>query len=120
MEIKINLSKGSKTPVIVNSYIELYSLESRSIFPQSIERLRTGTSMLIPKGHIGLLTVSSSLAKKGLINKEGITILAANNNSEIYIVVNNVSKSIQKVNRFSPLAKLILIKNLDIKLDIYS
>ena len=120
MDIKVNLSKGSKTPVIVSSYIELYSLESRSIFPQSIERIRTGTSLLIPQGYFGLLTVSTSLAQKGLINKEGITIVPANNDSEIYIVVNNISKSMQKINRFSPLAKLILIKNLDIKLDVYN
>ena len=41
MKLKTSLSKGSKSPSIIDSYIELYSLESRNLFPQSIERLRT-------------------------------------------------------------------------------
>lgn len=119
MKLKTSLSKGSKSPLIIDSYIELYSLESRNLFPQSIERLRTGTTIILPTGYIGLLTISSSLAKKGLINRDGISIVKENNDSEIYIVLNNISKSTQRVNRYTPLAKLILIRNEQIQLDIY-
>ena len=59
MKLKTSLSKGSKSPSIIDSYIELYSLESRNLFPQSIERLRTGTTIIIPTGYIGCLLYTS-------------------------------------------------------------
>lgn len=94
MKLKILLSKGSKFFLIIDFYIELYLLESRNFFFQFIERLRIGIIIIIFIGYIGLFIISLLLVKKGLINRDGILIVKENNDSEIYIVLNNIFKLI--------------------------
>jgi dUTP pyrophosphatase len=54
--------------------LDLYSIENRVIFYQHATGIRTGLELAIPQGYFGLLTIRSSLGKKGiqLANAPGI------------------------------------------------
>lgn len=67
--MKVMLDKGAKMPTRAHEYdagLDLYSMESVRIPPYSHVILETGTHIMIPRNHVGLVTSKSSLMQNGI------------------------------------------------------
>ena len=67
--------------------IDLYAAETRWIFDDSVTAVRLGVRVAIPEGHVGLLTLRSSLGAEGLIVPNAPGIIDAGFRGELRILL---------------------------------
>lgn len=120
MFVKVKrLNKDAKIPMYAHpgdAGLDLYSIEKKVIKPKERTGIRTGISLAIPKGYVGLVW-----DKSGLALKEGLTTLAGVCDSgyrgELTVVVLNTSGKNIKIEKDQKVAQFLIqpINNVKIK-----
>ncbi len=88
--------------------LDLYSVESKTIYPGERAIIRTGIKMAIPIGHVGLVWDKSGIAKSGLNTMGGV--IDAGFRGELTINIANVSNDIYNIEIGQKIAQLLIQK----------
>ena len=88
--------------------LDLYSAESKTIYPGERAIIRTGIKMAIPDGYVGLIWDKSGIAKSGLNTMGGV--IDAGFRGELTINIANVSNDIYNINMGQKIAQLLIQK----------
>ena len=88
--------------------LDLYSIESRTIYPGERAIVRTGIKIAIPEGYVGLIWDKSGIAKSGLNTMGGV--IDAGFRGEITINIANVSNDIYNIEMGQKIAQLLIQK----------
>ena len=88
--------------------LDLFSAESKTIYPGERAIIRTGIKMAIPEGHVGLVWDKSGIAKSGLNTMGGV--IDAGFRGEITINIANVSNDIYNIDMDQKIAQLLIQK----------
>lgn len=110
------LDKNAKLPTRAHSTdagIDLYALEDYTLFPGEVTKIRTGISMSIPEGKVGLLWDRSSLGVKGIHRFAGV--IDSSFTGEILVCLYNSRESLTPVDHYLGGESDIYIKGVDDK-----
>lgn len=88
--------------------LDLYSAETRTIYPGESVVLRTGLKMAIPKGYVGLVWDKSGVAKSGLKTMGGV--IDAGYRGEVSINILNTGHKIHTIEIGQKIAQLLIQK----------
>ena len=88
--------------------LDLYSAESKTIYPGERAIIRTGIRLAIPEGHVGLIWDKSGIAKSGLNTMGGV--VDAGFRGELTINIANVSNDIYNIDMGQKIAQLLIQK----------
>lgn len=69
--------------------VDLYAAEDAIILPGEVVKVRTGTKVAIPEGHVGILAVRSSLGAKGIMLGNGIGVIDSDYRGELILALYN-------------------------------
>lgn len=86
--------------------LDLYALEDGEIAPMQGFVARTGISMALPPGTVGMVADRSSMAKKGFKTAGGI--IDAGYRGEIHIVLRNLTNEVLRFGKGERIAQLII------------
>ena len=93
--------------------MDLYALldvPSVEIKPNETMFIRTGISMAIPKGFVGLLFARSGIAcKRGLAPANKVGVIDSDYRGEIMVALHNHSKEVQTINNQDRIAQLAIV-----------
>lgn len=122
MKVKIKkLHKNAKLPTFGtedSAGMDLYVLEGKQIYPGVTEMFRTGISMEIPKGYVGLIFARSSTAgKKDLAPANKVGVVDSDYRGEVLIPLHNHGKNIRTVETGERVAQMMIVKHAKIDLE---
>ena len=87
--------------------LDLCSAEDVEIRPGELRGVRTGISVALPKGTVGLIKDRSGLAKRGLHVLAGV--IDPNYRGEIIVLVKNLGNDVIKIKKGDRFAQLLVI-----------
>ncbi|MEO7161709.1 MAG: dUTP diphosphatase [Bdellovibrionia bacterium] len=87
--------------------LDLYGLEDVFLEAGQGKVAKTGIALALPKGHVGLITDRSSLAKKGITTAGGV--IDAGYRGEIQVVLWNISPTPVQLKRGERIAQLLIL-----------
>lgn len=89
--------------------LELYSLEDVSLSPDERRIVKTGISMKIPKGYVGLIWDKSGIAVKGGIKTMG-GVIDSNYRGDVGVILKNLSDEVYEIKRGDKIAQMLIQK----------
>lgn len=89
--------------------LELYSLEKVTLAPDERMIVKTGISMKIPKGYVGLIWDKSGIAAKSGIKTMG-GVIDSNYRGDIGVILKNLSNEIYEIKKGDKIAQMLIQK----------
>ena len=116
MNVKyIKLNKNAKTPTYGTACAagaDLYACtdgESLTFAPNETKMVKTGISIEIPDGYVGLIYARSGIAtKRGLAPANKVGVIDSDYRGEIMVSLHNHSNEEQSVSDFERIAQLVI------------
>lgn len=112
MKVKVlKLEKDATLPAYAHPHdagMDIFALETTTVAPSEFVAVRTGISMEIPKGHVGLVWDKSGLALKGIKTIAGV--VDAGYRGEVKICVTNLGKTSYTFEKGHKVAQMLIQK----------
>jgi dUTP pyrophosphatase len=112
MNIELKIESGAKLPVRANptdAGLDLCAYERTVVLANEIKAIRTGVSMNIPFGFVGLLFSRSGHAKRGLRLANCVGVIDAGYQGEILVLMKNDDTEPQLIQQNERIAQLVVI-----------
>lgn len=115
MIMKIQIKKNDSDAIIPqytiegDAGLELYSLEDISLHSDERVIAKTGVSMKIPNGYVGLIWDKSGIAAKGGIKTMG-GVIDSNYRGDVGVILKNLSDKAYEIKKGDKIAQMLIQK----------
>ena len=89
---------------------------SHRVQPGEVSIIPSGVAVAIPEGHVGLLTVRSSVGiKRGLVLANGVGVIDSDYRGEVMIAVRNAKDYAVTIDKFERIAQLVVVPCMNLR-----
>jgi dUTP pyrophosphatase len=89
--------------------LDLFAKRSYEFKKNQMILVDTGTSVVIPDGHFGLLTVRSSLGVQGMCLVNGVGIIDSDYRGEVMVAIRNISGKKVYISANQRIAQIVVV-----------
>ena len=112
MTLPVQILDGGRTPTRAHQHdagIDLYSTVNRMIDWGTITTIPLGVRVAIPEGHVGLLTIRSSLGREGLVIPNAPGVVDSGYRGELMMQVTMVKDDGYAIRRGDRIGQLVIL-----------
>lgn len=108
---------------IGSAAFDLYALEDTYVHPVGVPnndstKVRTGMSLAIPEGYVGLLIERSSLHSKGVTLANNVGVIDSDYRGEVLIAVTSLTNTTVKIEKGQRIAQLLIVATPQVSLHV--